>query len=176
VNRALFAGASIVAVGLSVALTYASLNTAIPVVRVVPLPTGPTAASTSDGAKASPSAPPTTTASAEASLPLLAPQPNANSVRLGIVFVQYAGAQDAPTTARAKDAAAELAKRLAEEAARDFHAAVGKGDSGSGDDLGSFRRGVLDSATEALVFALAVGQTSAPLETPRGFWIVKRLE
>jgi parvulin-like peptidyl-prolyl isomerase len=58
----------------------------------------------------------------------------------------------------------------------DFHQAVGKGDTGSGDDLGRFPRGILDPNVEAVVFSLGQNDVSEVVETPRGYWIVKRLD
>jgi pyruvate/2-oxoglutarate dehydrogenase complex dihydrolipoamide acyltransferase (E2) component len=97
------------------------------------------------------------------------------SVRFGVVLVSYAGAQGS-SSSRSKDAAEELARKLAEEAKTNFNAAVGKGDSGSMEDAGRIQRGVLESEAESALFSLAVGNVSGPVRTPRGFWIVKRLE
>jgi hypothetical protein len=101
---------------------------------------------------------------------------SARSVKVGIVLVQFAGAQGAAPNARPKTAALDLAKKLSEEAKTDFHQAVTHGDSGSADDIGRIGRGILEPAVESLVFTMAAGQTSEPVETPRGYWVVKRLE
>jgi parvulin-like peptidyl-prolyl isomerase len=53
---------------------------------------------------------------------------------------------------------------------------VKAGDSGSSEDIGRIPRGVLEHPTEVAVFSLSAGEISEPLETPRGYWIVKRLE
>jgi hypothetical protein len=106
------------------------------------------------------------------SLPANAPR----SVKLGVVLVTFKGAEGAPPNARSKREAYALAERLGQEARTDFHRAVMGGDPGSADDIGRLPRGVLDSRTELAVFALANGEVSEVLETPRGFWIVKRLE
>lgn len=98
------------------------------------------------------------------------------SVRFGVVLVQYAGAEGAPSTARPRNDASELAAKLAAEAKNDFHAAVRGGDDGSTDDAGRIQRGVLELGIEYFLFTLPVGQTSEPIDTPRGFWITKRLE
>ena len=50
------------------------------------------------------------------------------------------------------------------------------GDSGSSEDIGRIPRGVLDRATELAVFSLEKDALSEPLETPRGYWVVKRIE
>ncbi len=97
-------------------------------------------------------------------------------VRFGVVLVTYAGAEDAPRGARSKADALELAQKLAAQAKADFHAAVRRGDEGSADDVGSMRRGVLEPAPEYVLFTLQVTGVSDPVDTPRGYWIVKRLE
>jgi hypothetical protein len=97
-------------------------------------------------------------------------------VRFGVVLVTYAGAEGAPPKGRTKDAALALATKLAEDAKSDFHAAVVRGDDGSADDVGVVARGVLEPASEATLFGLAAGSTSGVVDTPRGFWIVKRIE
>lgn len=97
-------------------------------------------------------------------------------VRFGIVLVQFAGAQGAPATARDQAKAQALAAELVEEAKKDFKAAVKKGDSGSTEDAGRMHRGILEPGPERVLFALGVGEVGGPVETPRGYWIVKRLE
>ena len=110
-------------------------------------------------------------------LPLNAPR----QVRFGVVLVSYAGAQPSaapggrvPT--RAKAEARALADRVAVTASQDFHAAVQQGDPGSSDDLGHVKLGVLEPAPEYVLFSLGVDGVGGPIDTPRGFWIVKRLE
>jgi hypothetical protein len=97
-------------------------------------------------------------------------------VKMGVVLVNFQGAEGAPTSARGKREALTIAERLAQEAKTDFHKAVTGGDSGSSDDIGRIPRGVLDPRTEGAVFALSAGEVSDVLETPKGFWIVKRIE
>lgn len=98
------------------------------------------------------------------------------SVRLGVVLVQWAGAEGASSSARARPDALKRAQELAEKAKADFKATVKEGDSGSAEDVGRIPRGVLDRATEVAVFSMSAGDISEPLETPRGYWIVKRIE
>jgi parvulin-like peptidyl-prolyl isomerase len=98
------------------------------------------------------------------------------SVVFGVILVQYKGAQGALPTARPRDAALELAKQLATEAAQDFKAAVAKGDKGSMENAGRIPRGVLEPAPEYVLFSLPKGGVSEPVDTPRGFWIVQRIE
>lgn len=97
-------------------------------------------------------------------------------VRFGVVLVTYAGAQGAPDRARSQKDALEIANKLTSDARSDFHAAVVRGDNGSIDDAGSLPRGVLEPALEFALFTLPVGGVSEPLDTPRGYWIVKRIE
>jgi hypothetical protein len=97
-------------------------------------------------------------------------------VRFGVVLVQYRGAQGAPPMARSREVALALARELAETAKADFKAAVAKGDKGSTDDLGFLPRGVLEPAPEYELFSLPKGGVSGPVDTPRGFWIARRIE
>jgi PPIC-type PPIASE domain len=98
-------------------------------------------------------------------------------VRFGVVLLNYEGAEGAPEKgARHRSEALSLATKLAEEARTDFHAVVARGDSGSSDDVGAVTRGVLEPGSEAVLFGLPVGGVSGVIDTPRGFWIAKRLE
>ncbi|MGH7295722.1 MAG: peptidylprolyl isomerase [Polyangiaceae bacterium] len=110
-------------------------------------------------------------------LPLTVPR----QVRFGVVLVSYAGAQPSagggsrPST-RSKPDALALAQKLLGTAEQDFHAAVQQGDGGSTDDVGHVKLGVLEPAPEYVLFTLAPGAVGGPVDTPRGYWIVKRLE
>lgn len=104
------------------------------------------------------------------------PEHAPKSVRFGVVLVEYAGSEGAKPTARAKKDALDLAVKLAGDARSDFHGAVRRGDDGSTDDAGRIQRGILELAVEYFLFTLPVGEVSDPIDTPRGFWIVKRLE
>ena len=42
--------------------------------------------------------------------------------------------------------------------------------------IGRIGRGILEPQVEGVVFGMTPGQTSEPIETPRGYWVVKRLE
>lgn len=97
-------------------------------------------------------------------------------VRFGVVLVTYAGAEMASPTARSKRDAEELARKLADDAKTDFHAAVRRGDDGSADDVGRVNRGTIEPAPEYVLFSLGVGKVEGPVDTPRGYWIVKRIE
>jgi hypothetical protein len=98
------------------------------------------------------------------------------TVKIGVVLVMFQGAEGAPASARNKRDALAIAERLAQDARTDFHHAVSGGDPGSADDIGRLPRGVLDPRTEMAVFALAAGEVSDVLETPKGYWIVKRVD
>ena len=105
-------------------------------------------------------------------LPDSAPQ----QVSFGVVQFAYSGAQFAPANARTKDQAKQRALLAVEEAKRDFSAAVAKGDPGSAADKGRVPRGILEPAAEYLLFTLPKGEVSSePVDTPRGYWIVRRI-
>jgi hypothetical protein len=112
--------------------------------------------------------------SAEPGIPL--PQGSPKSIHFGVILVQYRGAQAAPASSRSKEEAASMARTLAEGAKSDFKAQVAKGDPGSTDDAGRMPRGVLEPTTEFALFTLPPGGVSDPIDTPRGFWIVRRIE
>jgi hypothetical protein len=110
------------------------------------------------------------------SLPSSAPR----QVRFGVVLVSYSGAEpelngDHPPT-RSRADAKLLAEKLVVAAATDFHAAVQQGDPGSADDVGTVKLGILEPAAEYVLFSLARDGIGGPVDTPRGYWIVKRLE
>ncbi|HTQ48697.1 MAG TPA: hypothetical protein VMI75_38330 [Polyangiaceae bacterium] len=108
------------------------------------------------------------------------PMDVARSVRFGVVLVSYDGAQPSPTanrqSPRSKADARTLAVKLAETAKQDFHAAVQQGDAGSSDDIGRVKLGILEPAPEYVLFTLPIDGVGGPVDTPRGYWIVKRLE
>ncbi|MBK7400167.1 MAG: hypothetical protein IPJ34_28915 [Myxococcales bacterium] len=97
-------------------------------------------------------------------------------IRFGVILVRYEGAQFAPKEAPPRDVAELRAKALHADAQKDFAAAVKAGDPGSMADIGSVKRGVLEPATQYMLFTLPVGSLSPILDTPRGFWIAKRLQ
>lgn len=98
------------------------------------------------------------------------------TVRIGVVLVAWTGAEGARPAAPGKAEALAKATRLAQLARTDFNGAVKEGDPESGLDVGRIPRRVLDPRTEIAVFNLAPGEVSEPLETPRGYWVVKRIE
>jgi hypothetical protein len=106
----------------------------------------------------------------------LLPSGSPKMVRFGVILVQYRGAQGAAPGSRSKDDAIALARSIAEAARLDFKSQVSKGDPGSMEDAGRIPRGVLEPASEYALFTLAAGSVSDPVDTPRGYWIVKRIE
>jgi hypothetical protein len=109
-------------------------------------------------------------------LPLNSPR----QVRFGVVLVSYAGAQPSAAggrpAARSKADAKALADKLRATADADFHAAVQQGDSGSADDVGRVQQGILEPPLEYQLFTLPTGQIGGPMDTPRGYWIVRRID
>lgn len=105
-------------------------------------------------------------------LPKTAPR----RVRFGVVLVRYRGAQLAPSFAPTKEEALQLAQQLAKLAKDDFAAAVKSGDLGSTTDIGTVKRGILEPAIEYTLFTLPVGWVSEVVDTPRGYWVMKRLK
>lgn len=107
------------------------------------------------------------------SLPDTAPK----QVQLGIVLFQYRGAQGAPSNARSKEAARAKAEQTIELAKKDFDEAVKLGDPGSLASAGDIPRNVLEPVIEYTVFTMEPGAVhTEPLDTPRGYWIVRRLK
>ncbi len=104
------------------------------------------------------------------------PSGSPKTVRFGVILVQYRGAELAPPNARPKAEAIVLSRTLAENASADFKAQVQLGDPGSMEDAGRIPRGVLEPAVEYALFMLPKGGVSDPIDTPRGFWIVRRIE
>lgn len=104
-------------------------------------------------------------------LPDSAPQ----SVSFGVVVFSYAGAELAAPTARTKEQAREKAEAVIADAKTDFAKAVARGDRGSTASAGRVPRGVLEPAAEYVLFTLPKGEVSpAPVDTPRGYWVLRR--
>jgi hypothetical protein len=99
------------------------------------------------------------------------------SVSFAVVLVSYRGAEGAPTDARDKAAALAKAKELLPDARRDFDEAVKKGDPGSTAHAGTMPRDVLEPGLEYVLFTLKKGEVyGEPVDTPRGYWILRRTE
>jgi hypothetical protein len=96
-------------------------------------------------------------------------------VGFGVVLITYRGAQAAPAGARSREEALALAASIAEDAKRDFAAAVKRGDAGF-ESAGTVERGVLEPAAQAVLFGLEVGEIGGPVDSPRGYYVFKRLE
>ena len=108
-------------------------------------------------------------------LPLNAPR----QVRFAVVLISYADAQpsaSAHPAPRSRPEAKIVAEKLLATAQKDFHEAVVEGDPGSSEDVGRVKVGILEPAAEYVLFTLPVDGVGGPVETPRGYWIVKRLE
>jgi hypothetical protein len=98
-------------------------------------------------------------------------------IGFGAVIFAYQGAQGAPRDARSKEDARKKAAETIELAQKDFAAAVAKGDKGSTTDAGRLPRGVIEPPIEYHLFMLEKGKVHPePIDTPRGFWVVRRNE
>ena len=178
--------AAVIALGVAGTLTYESMD-AKPAAKVLEAGTPtPPPISTSAAIDAGATATTTTTEHSDAGMALAVPSfgdggfvlPTGapRSVKMGIVLVTFAGAEGAPNNARPKAQAKDIADNLLPMAQADFHQAVGKGDSGSADDIGRIPRGVFEPAVEQVVFGLQTNGVSDVIETAKGYWIVKRLD
>lgn len=98
-------------------------------------------------------------------------------VGFGAVVFAYRGAQGAPSDTRSKEDAKKKALETIELAQKDFSAAVAKGDHGSTTDAGRIPRGVIEPPIEYVLFTLEKGKVHPePIDTPRGYWVVRRNE
>jgi hypothetical protein len=98
-------------------------------------------------------------------------------VSFGVVQFAYQGAQFAASDARSKELARQKAEAVLDLAKHDFAAAVGKGDRGSTSDAGRIPRGVLEPPIEYVLFMLDKSTVSPTIvDTPRGYWILRRNE
>jgi len=104
-------------------------------------------------------------------LPNSAPQ----QLSFGVVQFTYQGAQFAGSDARSKELSRQKAEATLDLAKHDFAAAVAKGDRGSTADAGRIPRGVLEPPIEYVLFTLDKRAVyPSVIDTPRGFWIVRR--
>jgi hypothetical protein len=98
-------------------------------------------------------------------------------IGFGAVVFAYQGAQGAPRDARSKEDARKKAVEALELAQKDFAAAVAKGDHGSTTDAGHLPRGVIEPPIEYVLFTMEKGKVHPePIDTPRGYWVVRRNE
>ncbi len=108
-----------------------------------------------------------------APLPASAPE----RVRLGVAIFAYSGAQGIPPGHRSAAAALDQARAAIAGSGGDFSKVLAKADTGSREDMGWFRRGILEKRVEQAVFSLDKGATSRePIDTPRGYWVVLRTQ
>lgn len=107
----------------------------------------------------------------ESNLPPGAPR----TVTFGVLLVVYAGAQGAGPGARSKAEALTLAEKLAKLGAKDFPSAVKLADVGF-EDAGEIQRGVLEGGPEVVLFELPPGGIGGPVDSPRGYYVFKRIE
>lgn len=104
-------------------------------------------------------------------LPPTAPK----TVSFGVILFSYQGSELAPKGAPSRAEALERARAVVEAAQKDFADAAKKGDRGSTADAGRIPRGILEPAAEYVLFTLPPGQVyQDPVDTPRGWWIVRR--
>jgi peptidyl-prolyl cis-trans isomerase C len=102
-----------------------------------------------------------------------------DSVHASHIMIRAEQQADPATKAKAKAQAEDLLKQLKKGAAFADLAKKFSQDPGSapnGGDLGFFSKGQMAPAFEAAAFALQVGQTSAVVETPYGYHIIKVAE
>lgn len=98
-----------------------------------------------------------------------------NSVRFGVILIAYAGSELAEADAPSRSEAFSRASELIPQAREDFALAVKKGDRGSLANAGRIAQGVLEPAVESALFRLKTTEVSdPPIDTPRGFWVVRR--
>ena len=106
-------------------------------------------------------------------LPAAAPK----TVGFGAILFAYRGAEYATKDAPSKQQAFDKAVGVLKLAQSDFAEAAKKGDRGSSADAGRIPQGVLERSVEFVLFSLAKGQVHPePVDTPRGYWIVRRTE
>lgn len=104
-------------------------------------------------------------------LPATAPK----SVDFGVILFSYRGAEAAAKSAPTRQEALEKARIVLEDAKKDFADACKKGDRGSTADAGRIPQGVLEPAVEYVLFTLTKDTVyKEPIDTPRGWWIVRR--
>lgn len=106
----------------------------------------------------------------DAGSPLAAVAAPRGGVQIGAVVFSFESGTRSKTMAKA------LAEKTMELAARDFAAAVKTGDEGSTTDLGTLPQGTLEADVEAAIVQIAPGQVGGPVETPRSYWVVRRIK
>lgn len=103
------------------------------------------------------------------------PEKSPRSVSFGVILFAYKGAEYAPEDAPSREQALARAREVLKEAETSFEQAVKKGDRGSVADAGRIPRGVLERSVEYALFTLPKRAVAPePIDTPRGYWIVRR--
>lgn len=103
------------------------------------------------------------------------PEKAPRSVSFGVILFAYKGAEYAPEDAPSREQALAKARAVLKDAETNFGEAVKKGDRGSVADAGRIPRGVLERSVEYALFTLPKGTVAPePIDTPRGFWVVRR--
>jgi hypothetical protein len=138
--------------------------------------------SATTGASAAPSATASASATATASATASAPAVVPDAISAQHVLVAFKGAEKAPkgvtrTKAEAKKRAEEVAAKA--KAGTDFSELVAEySDDPAAKErrgsVGKFTRDKMAKPFSDAAFALAVDQTSGPVETPFGFHVIKR--
>ena len=166
-------------VGGAVGAVVLSTGRSVPRAPLPPTPSVAPSRSAPSAASAPPNSEPTPPeevvevpdAESVAELPEDAPQ----SVEVGVIQFAYQGAEGAPRDAPTKTLAKERAMAAIQQARVDFAAAVKLGDAGSRENIGRIPRGVLEPRVEFALFTLPPETVhNEPLDTPRGYWIVRR--
>ena len=105
------------------------------------------------------------------------PESAPQQVTFGVVVFGYEGAQFSAPGSRTKEQAKQKALAAMADAKHDFSAVVAKGDHGSTSNAGRMPRGILEPAAEYVLFMLSKGELAAePVDTPRGYWILRRID
>ena len=114
------------------------------------------------------------TATLGGTIPELSDAPD--SLGFGVILVRNEGAEGAKGVDRSRAEAKSVALELVSAAQDDFAEAAKQGDRGSRANVGRMFKGILEPAAEYALFSLSKGEVSEPVDTPRGYWIVKRLD
>lgn len=105
-------------------------------------------------------------------LPSQAPQ----RIKVGIALFRYKGAQGPPSSPRTRAEAEKLALEAQKKGQDEFAAAIKMADRGSAENIGWLKRGVLEPAVEYAAFTTDKGKLAKqPIDTPRGFWVLRRI-